>query len=774
MRVKRSVGGLARVAALALLSAVACSRATGGNPPPRADSGRTNPNPNPDPDGGTIVTGETGQEIYQRRCQSCHGAQGEGIAQNPALNRYTRGRDAMIAAISARMPQESPGSCQGACATDVTDYILGSLQVSTSTMTTPCTAPARWPRQLRLLTAREYQASVRDLFQPELAAPRSCADDNACAIATESCVASVCAADPCTRRTFLYAPSTSHSTVLVAGSFNGWASTAAAGAWPMQQSGGRWILKHDLPLGRYEYKLIVDGNWITDPGNSSTAPDGFGGQNSVLDTSACSASGPSAVQLDLAPLVAAFPPENRPRGFVFDNDSSSRVMGSSRMDAELNAAKSIAHQVAPQSSVWLSCDHNQVAACAQAFVSGLARRAYRRPLTSAESTKLITLITAGAQSQGLDHGLELGIRAVLASPSFLYRSELGVVGGDGVARLDGYETASLLSYFFWGTLPDQALLAAAERGDLSDPMKRADQARRLLADPRAAEGLGGFALGWLGVERILTADKRADLFPELDPALRQDMLTETKTFFAEVVLRGSGRYTDVLTADYSYLSDRLARLYGLSGAGNGFSKIAYGMSGRSGILSHASVLGSYAYSDTSAPVRRGVFVRERLLCQSLPIPPPGAGALPAVDPSATTRERFRQHSDSPNCRGCHALIDPVGFGFERFDAIGKRRDTENGQPIDTSGDLTDADRVGAGTHLPFDGIGALGQLLATSAGANACFARQMWRFAKGGLEAETDRCGVAAAEQGFIASGGDVRALMVSIAASQAFVERAP
>lgn len=172
------------------------------------------------------------------------------------------------------------------------------------------------------------------------------------------------------------------------------------------------------------------------------------------------------------------------------------------------------------------------------------------------------------------------------------------------------------------------------------------------------------------------------------------------------------------------------------------------------------------------PVRRGVFVREHLLCQTLPTPPANAGGIPEVDPRATTRERFRQHSDSPACRGCHALIDPVGFGFERFDALGRFRSTENGQPIDSSGDLTDVERLGAGTHAPFDSVSGLAPLLASSPNAKSCFARQMWRFAKGSEESGADRCGIQAVAKGFVDSGGDIRQLMIAIATSDAFWER--
>jgi hypothetical protein len=184
------------------------------------------------------------------------------------------------------------------------------------------------------------------------------------------------------------------------------------------------------------------------------------------------------------------------------------------------------------------------------------------------------------------------------------------------------------------------------------------------------------------------------------------------------------------------------------------------------------VLGAYAYADQSSPVRRGLFVRRNLLCQDFPKPPPNGGKVPAVDPNATTRERFEQHSKDPACASCHQYIDDVGFGFERFDAIGQYRDTQNGKPIDASGDMNDLDHLGAGTHAKFASLPELAGVLAASDQPKSCFARQIFRFTKGAVEAPEDRCAIDGIVKSFSKSGYDMQELMIAVAAAPTFTVR--
>jgi len=186
------------------------------------------------------------------------------------------------------------------------------------------------------------------------------------------------------------------------------------------------------------------------------------------------------------------------------------------------------------------------------------------------------------------------------------------------------------------------------------------------------------------------------------------------------------------------------------------------------VLGLGALLATYAYSDQSAPVRRGVFVRSRLLCQELPAPPPNAGGIPEVDPAATTRERFAQHASDPFCRGCHRYIDGVGFGFERFDAVGRFRSTESGRPIDAAGNMNDSERLGDGVDAPFASLAELGAILARSPRAKACFATHLLRWADG--EQEVDPCTVSR----LAPASADVREILIALVRSERFVRRRP
>ncbi|MBM4381290.1 MAG: DUF1588 domain-containing protein, partial [Deltaproteobacteria bacterium] len=299
---------------------------------------------------------------------------------------------------------------------------------------------------------------------------------------------------------------------------------------------------------------------------------------------------------------------------------------------------------------------------------------------------------------------------------------------------------------------------------------RGAQARRLLATPRARTHLGDFAAMWTGADGILTADKQPSQFPADSASLRAAMRTETAQLFAHVVFDGTHRVDELYTANYSFVSGELATHYGLAAPQATPSRITYPDGSRSGILGHASILGTAAHSDQSSPIRRGLFVRRNLLCQELPPPPPDVGSAPQVDPHATTRERFAQHTSNPACASCHRHIDPVGFGFERFDALGRLRDSENGRPVDPAGDMTDVEALGAGTSAPFQDLAALGRTLAGSKAAHACLARQAYRFTRGLLE--QDPCVTLPYEEHLRQAGGDIRELLVELVSSNDFAER--
>lgn len=707
---------------------------------------------------------QQGAQLYATLCASCHGVAGEG-GVGPELDDETRSVAELVGLIAGKMPTNDPTRCQGDCPVDVAQYIKDDLG--------KCKGAPTSPRRLRLLTRREYNATVRDLFGGGASGSgKSCKVDDDCDVVHESCVAGACAKDPCSLHTFVYPnDGKSHQKVHVAGTFNNWAGTIGAGGWPMTYlpKNGVWALKKTLSDGDYQYKLVLDESaWVADPQDPATAPDGFGGVNSVL-TIACQGKGGGGTTAGTEDVAKNFPEESRPKGFAFDDDADAGLVTDVHVDQYMQAAEMLAKRAVASPS-FVGCDPAKDApGCAKSWVTSFGRKAFRRPLSDQEIQTYAALVTA---QKDFTTGVSVAVQVMLSSPYFLYRFEIGTTQADGSVVLGPYERASALSYFFWGTMPDEELLQAAASGglDTSDGLEK--QARRLLADARARDVLGVFAVQWLGVEPILTTDKSQQLFPEMTPELRQAMEEETRRFVEHVILDGSHRYDELLTADYTFANDALAKLYGVSSPGGADLAMTKLPAERAGILGQASVLATFAHSDQTSPIKRGVWVRERLLCQTFPTPPPNAGTLPPVDPSATTRERFGMHSADPVCHACHGDIDGVGFGFERFDPIGRYRTQENGKDIDPSGDMNDVDRLGEGKSAPFHDLPGLGGILVGSKAAPACFARQSWRFAMGALERAEDVCALRAIDQKFEDSGHDVRELLVAIVTSPGFVNR--
>jgi hypothetical protein len=610
------------------------------------------------------------------------------------------------------------------------------------------------PRQLRLLTRHEYDASVRDLFA--LTGGDGCTDASQCP-SEAACQDGACVIETALPTTFELAGQAGWSTVHVAGSFNGWPGTIAGGGFPLQRDAATntWSGSFPIPPGDHQYKFVIDeSSWIPDPTNPQTADDGFGGSNSVLEVDA---------QLEEVPplplsFTAGLPAEVRPEGYAFDNNVAAGLVTAVHAEQYMQAAQAVAEAAVAVAPAWRPCaPAGDGTACAEQIASEVGRRVWRRPLTSDEVEKIAGLVTGEAS---FDDGLRVALQAMLASPYFLYKFELGEPDGDRF-RLTGYEVAAALSYGLWGTTPDDALLDAAAAGELDTAAGVEAQVQRLLADPRARAQVSSFAVQWLGVEKIATIDKNDTLFPDFDTNLRASILEETRRLAAHVVFDGTGRFPELLAADYTFVDATLAGLYGVEAPQAAWSQVP-APAGRMGILGHASVLASNAYPNQTSPVRRGLFVRRALLCQELPPPPPEAGAVPEVDPSASTRERFEQHMEEPACAACHVYIDPVGFGFEHFDPIGAWRSSDAGHEIDASGELRGLeDLAGADSH-PFSSLPELAMVLAGSQAAPACFATHYFRYAHGRLEAPEDECALEDLAQRFAAADHDVVSLVVA------------
>lgn len=707
---------------------------------------------------------------YAAQCAACHGVAGEG-GVGPALQGWPDGRDELVRVIDETMPTGDPSTCAGECAEAMADLILERFTASTCASDEVAYAP----RRLRLLNRREYDNTIRDLFAPYLGLDasgepmRACGDVTACELGQEQCSGGVCQDLPCDVATFIYDPGGRQaSSVHVAGSFNGWPASAAEGGLAMtyHDALGVWYAESQLTEGRHTYKFVVDGDWIQDPGNPDSEDDGYGGRNSVV-TISCEATqpGPDTSGFD-RDWSQGLPNEQREEYFEFDNNADTLFVSSAHLATYLANGEALAEIVTGRVDDFVSCDwRGDEAGCAEQFVREFGERAFRRPLTEAQVTRYAEHITS---QPDFEAGLSVAVRVMLSSPYFLYRSELGEDRGDGTYALTPWEMASAMSYLYWGTMPDDALFEAARRGQLSTPEQIEAQAERLLDDPRARPILGDFAEQWLGIEKIATKPKNQTMFPDFDEPLRRAMLDETRHFFTELALSPEGRFEDLFTADYSYVNDRLASHYGIAGPGAELGRVEMPAERRAGVLSQASVLAAYSHSDQTSPILRGLFVRTHLLCQEFPPPPANVGVVPDVDPNATTRERFAQHSTDPSCAGCHVLIDEVGFGFEHFDPVGRWRADENGEPIDASGELVDAKQIGL-SDGGFDELGELGRLLGESDRTRECMTRQVWRFGLGYKEGAAEKCAIERLEADFAAGGYTIRDLLLALPQQESF-----
>ena len=339
---------------------------------------------------------------------------------------------------------------------------------------------------------------------------------------------------------------------------------------------------------------------------------------------------------------------------------------------------------------------NDDVACAKQILSTLARRAYRRPVTAKDVDPLVAFYKAGRQSKtrdgSFDAGIQMALERVLVDPDFLFRLEREPAGRapGGVYRLSDLELASRVSFFLWSSIPDDQLIDLAARGKLGTPAVLEQQVRRMLADPRARSLVDNFAGQWLVLRNVRTVAPDAEIFPAFDENLRAAFQQETELFFASQ-LRADRSIVELLTADHTYLNERLARHYGIPGVyGNHFRRVALGGDQhRGGLLGHGSLLTVTSYPNRTSPVLRGKWILENILGTPPPPPPPNVPSLPDKGEGgkpASVRERLERHRRNPVCATCHSMMDPLGFALENYDAIGQWRATsEGGGAIDASG-----------------------------------------------------------------------------------------
>jgi mono/diheme cytochrome c family protein len=342
----------------------------------------------------------------------------------------------------------------------------------------------------------------------------------------------------------------------------------------------------------------------------------------------------------------------------------------------------------------LICDPESGRACVERILSNLARKAYRRPVAARETASLMRFVDmAKADGHSTEQGLQLAIQAMLVSPNFLFRIERDPNPTDPsqVHPVSQLELASRLSYFLWSSMPDDELLGLAESGKLRDPGELGRQVARMLADPRSAALASNFAGQWLEIRNLDVAEPDPKKFPEWNPELRDAMKAETILFF-EHVLKNNRSISEFLNANYTFLNDRLAKLYGIGGVtGSEFQRVELSTDQRGGVLSHAGVLTVSSYADRTSPVIRGKYVLSNLLGTPPPPPPPDVPNLDeaAVGTTGSMRQQLEKHRTNPTCASCHSRMDPLGFGLENYDAIGRWRTMDGAFPVDSSGTLPD-------------------------------------------------------------------------------------
>ena len=402
-------------------------------------------------------------------------------------------------------------------------------------------------------------------------------------------------------------------------------------------------------------------------------------------------------------------------------------------------------------------------ACAVQFIAEFAPLTYRRPLRAGEAERLLTVYRAGGDFSA---GIALLVEGMLQSPFFLYRIETeGEEVAPGIQKLTPFELATRLSFALVGSTPDRELMRAAESGALDTDEGMEGQIDRLLSGDLATGMFADFHSAWLGLDKLKFAGKDEQLFPEFSEELTAAMAKEVELFSTHVMQQDDARLETLMTASYSLFESPLSAIYGVEGGVD--APVALDAEQRSGILTLPAVLTVNADREHSSPVLRGIWVRENLLCQALPDPPDNVDtSLSEINTGTTTRERFEIHTKDPVCASCHVLIDPIGHGFENYDAIGRFRLKEGDAPVDASGSING---LAGGATADFNGALELGEVLMETVELPECVARQWFRHSLARMESRADNCSMSEAFSDFQDSDFNVKDLIRALVTSDAF-----
>jgi hypothetical protein len=421
------------------------------------------------------------------------------------------------------------------------------------------------------------------------------------------------------------------------------------------------------------------------------------------------------------------------------------------------------------------------AACAGKFVRRFGQRAFRRPLSDGE-VRIYTdlLLEEAARTEDFLAGATLVVEAMLQSPHFLFRVERG---SDG--PFSQYEIASRLSYFLWDTMPDDELFQAAAKGELSSPAQIEAAARRMMNDPRAKTAMEEFLAQWMRFDRVLSATRDRRKFRDFNSEIAAAMTEETRQLFNHLVW-GDRNFMEFFTADYTFVNSDLAKIYGLPAPPDEFAMVKYPSdSGRAGVLGHGSFLALTSKPAETSPTARGLFVRNHFLAHEIPPPPAGVNAvLPTISEDApmTNRQRLDMHLNSESCAGCHRLIDPIGLGFEQYDAIGafqkklslqfasgRGNEQRSRRPMTIELELDTSGYIQGVENSAFSTPRELGKVLAESRTAQRCIVKQLFRYGFGRQETVNDQPVIDRMYERFRDSGFRFRELMIALVTSNLF-----
>jgi hypothetical protein len=513
-------------------------------------------------------------------------------------------------------------------------------------------------------------------------------------------------------------------------------------------------------------------------GSAGTANAGTGGGTGAVDLSK---GGPklrvltqaeyrNAVSDLLGPISAQLelPPDTFVAGFTSIGGAEVTI-NASAVEPYETASRTAAGEVFADPARWqrlVGCQPQPDLsdACVVTFIQTLGKRAFRRDLTEVEVQQWLKVGKDGAQLPGSSaaQGLAAVTSGLLQSPYFLYRIETNKLDTtSGRLKYDGLSMATRLAFLLTGHPPTDALLTAAAAGQLDTAEGVRTAAAPLLNDPSAVERMAAFFNEFSRADLVSVVQKSPELFPSFNSALQSSMLQATQLFIKNVVLAPGADVRSFFDSNQTFVDATLAPIYGVAAPASGFAQLTLGPeTGRAGILGQAAILAGHSQPDHNSPTRRGVFISETFLCLTPPPPPDGVVTELPNDPGMTTRQKLDLHRTSESCKGCHALFDPLGFGLEHFDSIGKYRATEDGLTIDATGTLD---------GVAFDGAAQLGAAFRQSPRAMNCMMSNFYRSANGRIDASLDSAQIESLTQSLASKGYVWRDLLAEFVVSEAF-----